>query len=124
MFRRGRPKGDAPTGADAEVDRIVSLRMMRATRRTEKLLRRIDALEKRVKELESRVDEAEPRAGRFRRPLEEPAEEPAEGAGARVVASQMLESGIPPGDVAAHLQEAFDLDDPERVVEDVAAGKQ
>jgi hypothetical protein len=110
---------------------IVSVRLGRAARRTEALLRRIDALERRVKDLEAKLDEAEPKAargGRFRRaqraepPSGAPAGDPGEGA--RVVASQMLESGIPPERVAKHLHDVYDLPDAERVVADVAGGEE
>jgi hypothetical protein len=120
---------------------IISVRLGRAARRTEALLRRIDALERRVKELEDKIAvlvkeledkmaEAEPkpaRGGRFRRAQRAepasaaPAGDPGEGA--RVVASQMLESGIPPERVAQHLQDVYDLPDAERVVADVAGGE-
>jgi hypothetical protein len=106
---------------------IVSVRLGRAARRTEALLRRIDALERRVKELEARLDEAEPKAardGRFRRAQRaEATSVPSTGdpgEGARVVASQMLGSGIPPERVAKHLQDVYDLPDAQRVVADVA----
>jgi hypothetical protein len=126
-FGRARQEGEAGSAADADADRIVAVRLTRATRRTEQLLRRIDALERRVKDLEGRLDQAEPRAsraGRFRRlqngepPASPPSSDPGEGA--RIVASQMLESGIPAERVAEHLRDVFDLPDPERVVADVA----
>lgn len=130
MFRRSRRDNPAGASADEEVERIVKVRLLRATRRTEKLMRRIDALERRVGELEGRVGEAEsrpPRGGRFRSrreaaPAPEPEPVPGDpaGEGARIVASQMLGSGIPADRVAEHLQDVFDLPDPERVVEDVA----
>jgi hypothetical protein len=114
-----------------DAERIVAVRLTRATRRTESLLRRVDALERRVKDLERKLDQAESRAakgGRFRRqqPSQPPAtrppgEEPGEGA--RIVASQMLESGIPAERVAEHLHDVYDLPDAERVVADVASGR-
>jgi hypothetical protein len=120
---------DEKTPTDAE--RIVAVRLTRATRRTESLLRRVDALERRVKDLESKLDQAESRAaksGRFRRqqPSQPPAARPpAEdpGEGARIVASQMLESGIPAERVAEHLHDVYDLPDAERVVAEVASDR-
>jgi hypothetical protein len=120
---------DQQTPTDA--DRIVAVRLTRATRRTESLLRRVDALERRVKDLESKLDQAESKAakgGRFRRQQasQQPAASaPAEdhGEGARIVASQMLESGIPAERVAEHLHDVYDLPDAERVVAEVASDR-
>jgi hypothetical protein len=120
---------DEQTPTDA--DRIVAVRLTRATRRTESLLRRVDALERRVKDLETKLDQAESRAakgGRFRR--QQPSQPPAarspgedSGEGARVVALQMLESGIPAERVAEHLHDVYDLPDAERVVAEVASDR-
>ncbi len=121
---------DEQTPTDA--DRIVAVRLTRATRRTESLLRRVDALERRVKDLEGKLDQAESRAargGRFRRQQQPsqaqaaraPAEDPGEGV--RIVASQMLESGIPAERVAEHLHDVYDLPDAERVVAEVASDR-
>ena len=114
-----------------DVDRIVAVRLTRATRRTESLLRRVDALERRVKDLEGKLDQAESRAarsGRFRRqqaPAPEATRTPADdpGEGPRIVASQMLESGIPAERVAEHLHDVYDLPDAERVVAEVASDR-
>jgi hypothetical protein len=118
---------DEQTPTDA--DRIVAVRLTRATRRTESLLRRVDALERRVKDLEGKLDQAEARAakgGRFRRQqpsqpaaARSDAEDPGEGP--RIVAMQMLESGIPAERVAEHLHDVYDLPDAERVVAEVAS---
>jgi hypothetical protein len=128
MFRQARQEGEGRSGTEADVDRIVSVRLTRANRRTERLMRRVDALELRVKELESKLDGVEhpsPKRGRFRRKRAEPAAPPGDPtvAGAHLVAAQMLESGSSREDVAAHLHEAFDLPNPERVVDDVADGE-
>jgi hypothetical protein len=125
MFRQARQEGEARTGTEADVDRIVSARLMRANRRTERLMKRVDALELRVKELESRLDGVEPtqpKRGRFRRKREEAAPKPDDQKieGARLVAAQMLESGSSRDEVAAHLKEAFELPNPEGVVDEVA----
>jgi hypothetical protein len=139
----GRSAAD-PGATDVDVDRIVAIRLTRATRRTERLLRRIDALERRVKDLEAQLARVEPRFERLQ-PAAEPAPpqreratapEPASGRfersekaptadvepeGARIVASQLLESGLPAEQVSAHLQELFHLRDASRVVKEVAA---
>jgi hypothetical protein len=121
------PRDDNPRDT---VEGIVSVRLTRAARRTDALLRRVDALERRVKELEAKLDEAESkvaRGGRFRRGqrAEPPAAAPGgdSGEGARVVASQMLESGIPAERVVRHLHDVYDLPDAERVVAGVAAAQ-
>ena len=110
------------------MDRIVSVRLTRANRRTERLLRRVDALEVRVKELEDKlggVEEKQPKRGRFRRKRQEAPPKPDDPTieGARLIAIQMLENGSSRDEVAAHLQEAFELPNPERVVDEVADGK-
>ena len=125
------PAGMEDEQTPTDADRIVAVRLTRATRRTEGLLRRVDALERRVKDLEGKLDQAESRAargGRFRRqqPSQPPsAKPPAEdpGEGARIVASQMLESGIPAERVAEHLHDVYDLPDAERVVAEVASDR-
>jgi hypothetical protein len=130
MFRRSRRETAAGPSAEEDVDRIVSVRLLRATRRTERLLRRIDALERRVGDLEARVARVESkpaRAGRFRRRQEAGSERvPGDtaGEGARIVASQMLGSGIPADRVAEHLHEVFDVPEPERVVDEVAGDRE
>jgi hypothetical protein len=128
MFRQARQEGETRTGTESDVDRIVAVRLTRANRRTERLMRRVDALEVRVKELESKLDGVEakqPKRGRFRRKRDEaPAAPPGDPTveGARVVAAQMLESGSSREEVAAHLHEAFEVPNPEQVVDDVADG--
>jgi hypothetical protein len=146
-FGLGRRSAADAGATDVDVDRIVAIRLTRATRRTERLLRRIDALERRVKDLEAQLARVEPRferlepaaeqpqprrertpapeppSGRFERsetprPQAEPGVEPE---GVRIVASQLLESGLPAEQVSAHLQEHFHLSDASRVVEEVAA---
>jgi hypothetical protein len=128
MFRQARQEGEARSGTEADVDRIVSVRLTRANRRTERLMRRVDALEVRVKELEDKlggVEEKQPKRGRFRRRRDAaaPKHDDPTIEGARLIASQMLESGSSRDEVAAHLHEAFELADPERVVDEVADGE-
>jgi hypothetical protein len=126
MFRQARQEGETRTGTEADVDRIVAVRLTRANRRTERLMRRVDALERRVKDLEGKLDgvEAKPqKRGRFRRKRDNggaapPGDPTVEGA--RVVAAQMLESGSSREEVAAHLHEAFEVPNPEQVVDEVA----
>jgi hypothetical protein len=128
MFRQARQEGEGSAGRESDVDRIVSVRLTRANRRTERLMRRVDALERRVKDLEGKlesVEEKPAKRGRFRRKREEPAAPPGDPTvqGARLVAAQMLESGSSREEVSAHLREAFDVPNPKRLVDDIADGE-
>ncbi|HEY7454518.1 MAG TPA: hypothetical protein VH683_08130 [Thermoleophilaceae bacterium] len=98
------------------------------------LLHRVEKLEERVAVLEAEVEyfaaktrirdrlQSQGRSGgaRFARPEPVPQEELSADAGARVVARHLLQSGRSPEDVAAHLEELFDLPDAASVVAEVA----
>ena len=77
---------------------------------------------------EGKLEQAEPRARavRFRRrqgvAAASPKQDAEPGEGARVVAAQMLEAGIPVERVVQHLHDVYELPDAERVVAEVAAG--
>ena len=97
------------------------------------LLQRIEALEQRVTQLEDELEfyaaktrirdklpSPAPSGGsRFTR-SEPSAEQLSADAGARVVARHLLQSGREPDEVAAHLEEIFDLPDAASVVAEVA----
>jgi len=92
--------------------------------RIEELEQQLSALRGRLAELEAQRDGDQPARPlppavpeskpRFDRAGMEPAE------GARLVARHMLSTGTPAENVAAHLEETFDLTDAEVVVEQVA----
>ena len=102
-------------------------------RHTRLLLQRIEALEQRVTQLEDELEyyaaktrirdklpsPAAPSGSRFTR-SEPGAEQLSADAGARVVARHLLQAGRSSDEVAAHLEEIFDLPDAASVVDEVA----
>jgi hypothetical protein len=101
------------------------------SRRFSQMLVRIEELEQQLSDLRGRLAELEAQRNGDRpaRPLppavperkprfDRAGMEPAEGA--RLVARHMLSSGTPAQNVAAHLEETFDLADADSVVEQVA----
>ena len=109
-------------------------RTTRSMRRHTRLLnQRIEALEQRVTQLEDELEfyaaktrirdklpsPAPPSGSRFTR-SEPEAEQLNADAGARVVARHLLQAGRSSDEVAAHLEEIFDLTDAASVVAEVA----
>jgi len=105
-------------------------RTTRSQRRHNRLfIHRIDELEQRIAHLEAKLEFYETRDKIRQRfpsqpappsPPEPAAESLSADAGARVVARHLLQAGREPDEVAAHLQEIFDLRDAASVVEEVA----
>jgi hypothetical protein len=110
-------------------------RTTRSLRRHTRLLnQRIEALEQRVTQLEDELEyyaaktrirdklpsPSAPSGSRFTRSEPSTPEQLSADAGARVVARHLLQSGREPDEVAAHLEEIFDLPDAASVVAEVA----